>query len=87
MFSLCSLYVLLTAWGQESQNIDRTTRLCRDGKRTNFTFLHGASHPYELVATSAAMGLSGVGICDHDSLAGVVRAYASCEIKADFFTF
>ncbi|MDB5528115.1 MAG: error-prone polymerase [Devosia sp.] len=55
---------------------------------TNFTFLHGASHPYELVATAAAMGLSGLGICDHNSLAGVVRAYAAArDIKADFPNF
>lgn len=40
---------------------------------SNFSFLRGASHPGELVARAAALGLSGLGICDRNSLAGVVR--------------
>ncbi|MGE0211442.1 MAG: error-prone DNA polymerase [Parvibaculaceae bacterium] len=42
---------------------------------TNFSFLRGASHPREMVATAEALGLSGIGIADRNSLAGVVRAY------------
>jgi error-prone DNA polymerase len=42
---------------------------------TNFSFLRGASHPEELVATAAALKLHGVGIADRNSLAGVVRAH------------
>jgi error-prone DNA polymerase len=42
---------------------------------TNFSFLHGASHPQEMVATAAALGLAAIGIADRNSLAGVVRAY------------
>ena len=51
---------------------------------TNFSFLHGASHPEELVKAAHFLGLSGVGIADRNTLAGVVRAY-SClkEIKAN----
>ncbi|MGH6760253.1 MAG: error-prone DNA polymerase [Phyllobacterium sp.] len=50
---------------------------------TNFSFLHGASHPEELVKTAHFLRLSGIGIADRNTLAGVVRAY-SClkEIKA-----
>ena len=44
---------------------------------TNFSFLRGASHPEELVAQAAALGLSGIGIADRNSLAGVVRALAA----------
>ena len=42
---------------------------------TNFSFLRGASHPEELVACAAALGLSGIGIADRNTLAGVVRAH------------
>jgi error-prone DNA polymerase len=42
---------------------------------TNFSFLRGASHPEELVAEAARLGLAGLGIADRNSLAGVVRAH------------
>src|SRR5277367_3195212 len=42
---------------------------------TNFSFLRGASHPEELVARAAELGLAGIGIADRNSLAGVVRAH------------
>src|SRR5580658_6747182 len=42
---------------------------------TNFSFLRGASHPGEMVATADALGLAAVGIADRNSFAGVVRAY------------
>ena len=46
------------------------------GAATNFSFLRGASHPEEMVAMAQALGLSGLGIADRNSVAGVVRAYA-----------
>src|SRR6202030_1148070 len=42
---------------------------------TNFSFLRGASHPAEMVATAGALGLAAIGIADRNSFAGVVRAY------------
>ena len=42
---------------------------------TNFSFLRGASHAEELVATADDLGLAAIGIADRNSLAGVVRAY------------
>ncbi|MBV8662696.1 MAG: PHP domain-containing protein, partial [Hyphomicrobiales bacterium] len=42
---------------------------------TNFSFLRGASHPEELVARAAELGLDGIGIADRNTLAGVVRAH------------
>ena len=42
---------------------------------SNFSFLRAGSHPQELVAAAAALGLSGLGLCDRNSFAGVVRAY------------
>jgi error-prone DNA polymerase len=43
---------------------------------TNFSFLRGASHPQEYVAQAAALGLKAIGIADHNTMAGVVRAYS-----------
>ncbi len=42
---------------------------------TNYSFLRGASHPEELVARAAQLGLTGIGIADRNTLAGVVRAH------------
>jgi error-prone DNA polymerase len=49
---------------------------------TNFSFLRGASHPEELVAQAAQLGLSGIGIADRNSLAGVVRAHVFARENA-----
>ena len=55
---------------------------------TNFSFLRGASHPEELVAQAIALGLSGLGIADRNSLAGIVRAHVflreNKELAGDF---
>ena len=42
---------------------------------TNYSFLRGASHPDELFATAKALGLPAIGVTDHNSLAGIVRAH------------
>jgi error-prone DNA polymerase len=42
---------------------------------TNFSFLRGASHPQEMVATADDLGFTAIGIADRNSFAGVVRAY------------
>ncbi|WP_431282486.1 error-prone DNA polymerase [Humitalea sp. 24SJ18S-53] len=47
--------------------------------RSNFSFLDGASHPHELVETARALGLAGIGICDTNSLAGVVRGHVAAQ--------
>ncbi len=44
---------------------------------SNFSFLRGASHPEELIAQAEALGLSGMGLCDRNSVAGVVRAHVA----------
>src|SRR4051794_12987041 len=46
---------------------------------TNFSFLRGASKPEELAQQAVALGLTGIGIADHNSVAGVVEAYAAVE--------
>ncbi len=42
---------------------------------SNFSFLRGASHPEELILQAAHLGLGGLGLCDRNSVAGVVRAH------------
>ena len=42
---------------------------------TNYSFLYGASHPLDMVARAVELGLSGIGIADRNTVAGVVRAH------------
>ncbi len=42
---------------------------------SNFSFLRGASHPEELMVQATHLGLAGIGLCDRNSVAGVVRAH------------
>jgi error-prone DNA polymerase len=49
------------------------------GATSNFSFLRGASHPQEYVQMAAEYGLHAIGIADHNTLAGVVRAYSELE--------
>ena len=46
---------------------------------SNFSFLHGASKPEEMVLTAYAYGYEAIGIADRNTLAGVVRAYAALD--------
>ena len=51
---------------------------------TNFSFLRGGSHPEELVKQAKRLGLTGIGIADRNSVAGVVRAHvAAKEMKVN----
>ena len=49
------------------------------GCYSNFTFLTGASHPSEMVASAAALGWQAIGIADVNSLAGIVRAHIAAR--------
>lgn len=42
---------------------------------TNFSFLHGASHPHEMLENAFANGYSGLAICDIDGAYGLARTY------------
>jgi error-prone DNA polymerase len=41
---------------------------------TAYSFLHGASHPGEMVRQAIALGHNGIGIADRNTVSGVVRA-------------
>ncbi len=45
------------------------------GAKTNFSFLEGAAKPEEMIIAASVVGLSGLGIADRNSVAGVVRAH------------
>ena len=49
------------------------------GALTNFSFLEGASHPHEIVATAKALGHVAVGVADHNAFAGVVRVHVAAK--------
>jgi error-prone DNA polymerase len=46
---------------------------------SNFSFLDGASHPWELAAAAKTLGYAGLGICDTNTLAGVVRGHVAAK--------
>jgi len=49
------------------------------GITTNFSFLRGGSHPQAYVHQASKLRLPVIGIADHNTLAGVVRAYKELE--------
>ncbi len=46
---------------------------------SNYSFLRGASHPEELFAQAAVLGIPALGIVDRNSLAGIVRAWEAAR--------
>ncbi len=62
-----------------SPAIDTTPDYAEIGITTNFSFLRGGSHPQDYVHQASALRLSVIGIADHNTLAGVVRAYKELE--------
>ncbi len=57
----------------------RKTRYAELQAATNFSFLEGGSHPHELVARAAELGLDAIAITDRNSLAGIVRAHLAAR--------
>src|SRR5277367_2972983 len=49
------------------------------GITTNFSFLRGGSHPQAYVHQAAILGLPAIGIADHNTLSGVVRAFKELD--------
>jgi error-prone DNA polymerase len=47
--------------------------------KSNFSFLHGASHPDELVSRAAGLDYSGLALTDAETLAGVVRGFGAAR--------
>uniref|UniRef100_UPI0035C7C647 PHP domain-containing protein n=1 Tax=Methylorubrum thiocyanatum TaxID=47958 RepID=UPI0035C7C647 len=47
---------------------------------THFSFLRGASSPEELFSAASLLGIPALGITDHGSLAGMVRAHQAAKV-------
>jgi error-prone DNA polymerase len=47
---------------------------------SHYSFLRGASAPEELFAMAAHLGLPALGVCDRNSVAGLVRAHEAAKI-------
>ncbi len=50
---------------------------------TNYSFLRGASHPSDMVHAAMTLKLTGIGIADRNTVAGVVRAWAALKEAPD----
>ena len=55
---------------------------CELHAHTNFSFLDGASHPEELIARAAQLGLPAMAITDHAGLYAAVRAWKAAQETA-----
>ncbi|PTM96096.1 error-prone DNA polymerase [Mycoplana dimorpha] len=51
------------------------------GARTGFSFLEGAALPEAMVEAARRIGLSGLGIADRNTVAGVVRAHSKAKVE------
>jgi error-prone DNA polymerase len=59
------------------------TRYAELQATSNFSFLRGASHPHELVLGAGVLGMAAIGVCDRNSLAGVVRAWSEAKLRRE----
>ncbi|MBR0774944.1 error-prone DNA polymerase [Bradyrhizobium diazoefficiens] len=56
-----------------------TSAYAEIGITTNFSFLRGGSDPRAYVHQASLLGIAAIGIADHNTLAGVVRAYKELD--------
>jgi len=57
----------------------KTSAYAEIGITTNFSFLRGGSDPRAYVHQASILGIPAIGIADHNTLAGVVRAYKELD--------
>jgi error-prone DNA polymerase len=57
----------------------KTVSYAEIGITTNFSFLRGGSHPKDYVHEAGNLRLAAIGIADHNTLSGVVRAFKELE--------
>src|SRR6202521_1470776 len=57
---------------------------CELHAHSNFSFLDGASHPEELIARAAVLGMPALAVTDHAGLYGAVRlSKAAAQTRTD----
>ena len=60
-------------------HVEATPGYAEIGITTNFSFLRGGSDPRAYVHQASELGIPAIGIADHNTLAGVVRAYKELD--------
>src|SRR5258705_12846931 len=61
------------------KNLSNIPDYAEIGITTNFSFLRGGSDPRAYVHQASELGIPAIGIADHNTLAGVVRAYKELD--------
>src|SRR4051794_31874756 len=79
---MSDLVTLMQAPAAPPRPLPRVPAFAELVSTSNFSFLHGGSHPEELVTAAASMGLNGFGLTDRNSFAGVVRGYVAARDMA-----
>src|SRR4051795_10724398 len=65
------------------KNLSNIPGYAEIGITTNFSFLRGGSDPRAYVHQASELGIPAIGLADHNTLAGVVRAYKELENPED----
>src|ERR1700753_2850028 len=69
----------MSGWNNKSTKNHPASAYAEIGIATNFSFLRGGSHPQDYVHQASELRLPVIGIADHNTLAGVVRAYKELD--------
>src|SRR5678810_474878 len=68
---------MVRAWAVRMKSL--LTSYAETGITTNFSFLRGRSDPRAYVHQASELGIPAIGIADHNTLAGVVRAWKELD--------
>ena len=69
----------MSGWNNNSTKTHPAPAYAEIGITTNFSFLRGGSHPQAYVHQASALRIPAIGIADHNTLAGVVRAFSELD--------
>src|SRR3954469_11190850 len=73
---------MVCAWAVRMTGVEPTTAYAEIGITTNFSFLRGGSDPRAYVHEASRLRIPVIGIADHNTLDGVVRAYSELDKPA-----
>jgi len=65
--------------GQLPRPATRPARYAELHCHTNYSFLDGAAHPFEVVARAAELGYTALGIVDHDGFRGAAKVHRAAR--------
>src|SRR5205809_907256 len=70
---------MVRAWAVRMKGLANISGYAEIGITTNFSFLRGGSDPRAYVHQASELRIPAIGIADHNTLAGVVRAYKELD--------